>query len=142
MRVATPLAAADSSCASQPASPEQKAVEGEQRAALAKVLPFREKELGEARREDAVQEVIDRATRMGVTAPPEAMTDLLFLEEWIRLEIDWCTVYQDCSAECVALRDQTTELDRLFRELAGLSMEEFRSGRPGSFSSALDRCQS
>jgi|GEM_PF-2481539 len=84
-------------------------------------------------------EVRQRAGELDVEAAVEDLTDLLFLHAWLELAIDRCVATVGDAAACGDLRTELDAADAQFLRLAGLSVQEFRSGRREADAAALLR---
>jgi hypothetical protein len=96
--------------------------------ALAASLPRREAELAQRQRKDVLAEVKIRAREMGVKAPAGELTDLLSRRAHLEIGLDKCRLADPTAASCRALETEMALVEASFRETAGLSMLEFRSG--------------
>lgn len=107
-----------------------------QRDALLASLPRRTEELKERRTEDVLAEVVVRAKELGVNAPIEELTDLLLQRAWLELDIDRCKASEDQSELCQYSLKSQAVIESRFKELAGISAREFKSGRLDTKSAA------
>lgn len=92
-------------------------------------LEGRRRELAERPRESVLAAVRRRAGELGVTAPADRLTDLLFTAAWLELERDACGAARDAARRCAAAAGLLAETEREFQALAGVSIERFRTGR-------------
>lgn len=99
------------------------------RAALKDSIPLRERQLEEARREEVVASVTQRAASLGIAVPVEALTDLLYQAARLELRGDRCRLAQP-AAECTQLQNEQHAVEERFQGLAGRSIDEFRTGQP------------
>jgi hypothetical protein len=99
------------------------------RAALEDSIPLRERQLEEARREEVVASVTQRAASLGIAVPVEALTDLLYQAARLELRVDRCRLAQP-AAECTQLQNEQHAVEERFQALAGRSIDEFRTGQP------------
>lgn len=88
----------------------------------------RERELRERRREDVLEEVKLRAKEMGINAPAEAMTSLLFQKAWLLLELDKCKIKNGEGDLCQELSRALSDVERQFQYLSGVTSDEFQKG--------------
>jgi hypothetical protein len=123
--VLVPAAAAPAAPAGRDAAPAAMAVTPRPAAEL----ESRRRELDARSRNAVLAEVQRRAAELGVTAPADRLTDLLFTAAWLELERDGCGAAPDAARRCAAATGLLAETERGFRELTGISIERFRSGR-------------
>ncbi len=97
--------------------------------ALAASLSRREAELAIRQRKDVLAEVAARAREMGVKAPAGQLTDLLARRAHLEIGLDKCRLADSSAASCRGMDGELARVEASFRELTGLSMLEFRSGR-------------
>ncbi len=99
------------------------------REALADSIPRRELELALRLREDVLVEVKERIGALGVKGSAEELTDLLLQAAHLEIGVDKCSVGILEAGDCRAMKAELAGVEQRFRQAAGVSAREFRSGR-------------
>jgi hypothetical protein len=99
-------------------------------AALAASVPRREVELALQQREDVLAEVKKRIQEMGLNASADELTELLWQNAHLDIGLDKCRLGGVAKAgTCRTEEEAMAAVEASFRQKAGLSSREFRSGR-------------
>lgn len=99
------------------------------RKALADSIPRRELELVLRQRQEVLGEVKERIRMLGVKASAEELTDLLMQAAPLGIGMDKCSLGLLEAGDCRTLKAELGDVERRFRQAAGVSTREFRSGR-------------
>lgn len=92
----------------------------------AAVVERRAAELARVTRPDVLREVRERARELGIKASAGELTDLLGRAATLEIELDRCRLG---TGACVSLERNFAATEAEFRRVAGLTRDEFRSGR-------------